>query len=147
MPAPKDPIKKQEWIRKLSEKSKGNKSYKFRIKNGHIKGTYKHSKKTKEKLKRLWTIERKIKASYEKQKQKNPMWKHGRYAIRRIIFEEIGKKYICELCGSTQQIEIHHKDKNQYNNKIENIAILCKSCHSKQHRQKKFMDYVRSFKL
>ena len=49
---------------------------------------------------------------------------------RRAIFQ------ILELrchCASTQRLELHHKDKNPRNNSLDNLQILCKSCHSTLH--------------
>lgn len=46
------------------------------------------------------------------------------------------KKYACEKCGiyewndSHITLEIHHKDGNNKNNKLENLEILCPNCHS-----------------
>ena len=42
----------------------------------------------------------------------------------------------CELCGSTKNLDIHHKDKNYNNNNLDNLQVLCRSCHMKQHKQK-----------
>ena len=39
----------------------------------------------------------------------------------------------CEECGSSEFIEIHHKDKNRRNNSKENLAQLCSKCHQKKH--------------
>jgi len=39
----------------------------------------------------------------------------------------------CELCGRYGAMHIHHKDGNPYNNNIENLAVLCSSCHRKVH--------------
>ncbi len=39
----------------------------------------------------------------------------------------------CEYCGSNQNIEIHHTDKNPRNNADENIKFLCSKCHHLWH--------------
>lgn len=48
------------------------------------------------------------------------------------------KKKECEICGVSMwqgvelPLELHHKDRNHYNNEINNLAILCPNCHSIQ---------------
>jgi hypothetical protein len=39
----------------------------------------------------------------------------------------------CEICGSNKTLSVHHKDKNRQNNKIDNLMVLCNSCHQKTH--------------
>lgn len=39
----------------------------------------------------------------------------------------------CKACGSTENVEIHHLDGDQYNNDIRNLVPLCSDCHSKVH--------------
>lgn len=39
----------------------------------------------------------------------------------------------CEICGTTQNLQAHHKDMNPWNNTPENIMTLCGSCHTKFH--------------
>lgn len=39
----------------------------------------------------------------------------------------------CERCGSTKFLCRHHKDHNRRNNAPENIEVVCKSCHQKEH--------------
>lgn len=54
--------------------------------------------------------------------------------------KKIAKRFLntecCELCGSTQNIDIHHKDEDYTNNNIDNLQSLCRSCHMKQHKKK-----------
>src|SRR5690606_3770283 len=50
---------------------------------------------------------------------------------------EIKKAEMCEIRGSTKNVEIHHKDENWKNNSLENLQALCRSCHVKTHRPKK----------
>jgi hypothetical protein len=58
---------------------------------------------------------------------------------RRSVLERDGLK--CTNCGSTRNIDIHHKDGKSYrraqsdaNNKLENLITLCHKCHQRQHR-------------
>lgn len=46
------------------------------------------------------------------------------------------KEYKCEECGISEyngkplRLELHHKDGNRKNNKLENLEMLCPNCHS-----------------
>jgi len=57
--------------------------------------------------------------------------------MREHVLHEQGLR--CQLCGKPQLYEryrglhIHHKDKNRKNNSLDNLIVLCRSCHSKQH--------------
>ena len=45
----------------------------------------------------------------------------------------VGK--VCETCGATERLEVHHKDDNPANNTSDNRMTLCDSCHTKWHWQ------------
>lgn len=53
-----------------------------------------------------------------------------------IICNNNIRPYKCELCGistwrnNTIRLELHHKDGNHKNNKLDNLQILCPNCHS-----------------
>jgi len=68
---------------------------------------------------------------------KNPRWRGGTSAgyIRRTGLEQLHKHgiYKCQICGSSKQLEVHHKDRNKLNNSIDNLMLVCKSCHRKIH--------------
>lgn len=42
-------------------------------------------------------------------------------------------KTACERCGSQQNLLIHHRDRNRYNNEPVNLETLCKKCHQIEH--------------
>lgn len=49
---------------------------------------------------------------------------------RRIAFEEYEHK--CKICGWKEDeriLEVHHIDENRKNNKLNNLIILCPTCH------------------
>jgi 5-methylcytosine-specific restriction endonuclease McrA len=56
--------------------------------------------------------------------------------MREILLKEIG---CCQNCGSTDNLQIHHKNKKSYhNNQIpdnrkENLELLCQKCHLQYH--------------
>jgi hypothetical protein len=39
----------------------------------------------------------------------------------------------CESCGSTSDIEVHHRDRNRCNNDVSNLVVLCSDCHNTVH--------------
>ena len=45
------------------------------------------------------------------------------------------KKPFCEICKTTIDLEVHHKDKNHSNNIPDNLMTVCHSCHQKIHNQ------------
>ena len=55
----------------------------------------------------------------------------GGYRESRIKFSSCA--YECEYCGSKENIEIHHVDKNPRNNEATNIKFLCSECHHLWH--------------
>ncbi len=56
------------------------------------------------------------------------------YAYQRKAYEYYGK--VCGECGQTEgQIDVHHSDMNRKNNKVNNLKVLCASCHAKLHKQ------------
>lgn len=57
-------------------------------------------------------------------------WKHGKSAYRRIL-QRTKKEQICTLCKTDDKriLIVHHKDKNRYNNNVENLIWLCHNCH------------------
>jgi 5-methylcytosine-specific restriction endonuclease McrA len=58
------------------------------------------------------------------------------FKLKRRLFKEHIKENKCEICGITSwngkpiQMELHHKDGNRTNHKLENLQILCPNCHS-----------------
>lgn len=64
-------------------------------------------------------------------RENNHQWKGGTGTYRTLAFEHY--PHYCNRCGSKRNLEVHHRNHNQRNNKIENLEILCKSCHRKHH--------------
>ncbi len=43
----------------------------------------------------------------------------------------------CTICGYDAHenvLEVHHKDKDRSNNELENLVVLCPTCHKELHR-------------
>jgi len=58
-------------------------------------------------------------------------------ALKIRLLKSRGKK--CERCGfeEYQILQVHHKDKDKNNNKLDNLEILCPNCHSREHYSEK----------
>lgn len=83
----------------------------------------------------------KKKASKPKKKKKgkrdyNEYLKSAEWrAFRKQAFEFYGRE--CSECKGTDRLQVHHKHyKNIFNEKLEDVAILCEPCHEKVHGRK-----------
>ena len=65
-------------------------------------------------------------------------WKGGATSnvYRRIAFEELKVEMVCSVCGGTEDLAVHHKDRDRTNNTKENIVIMCGPCHTSYHAKK-----------
>lgn len=58
------------------------------------------------------------------------------YKLKNRLFKSGLKENKCEICGISEWLgktincELHHKDGNKNNHKLENLQILCPNCHS-----------------
>lgn len=51
---------------------------------------------------------------------------------RPIAFKAHGR--VCNSCGDTSDLHVHHQDGDRENNEPENLEVLCKDCHWDEHR-------------
>lgn len=58
---------------------------------------------------------------------------HTSMLMMRLLQPEVQE---CQICKSTKNLDVHHKDGNFRNNTIENLMLLCRSCHMKEHHPK-----------
>jgi hypothetical protein len=62
--------------------------------------------------------------------------KRGRYNVKRRLIEAGLKEDRCERCGINEwlgqplSLELHHKNGDKLDNRLEALAILCPNCHS-----------------
>jgi len=74
--------------------------------------------------------------------------------LRARLIDSGLKEGKCECCGLSEwmgrkiPLELHHKNMNHYDNRIENLQILCSNCHSLAHnysnttgKEKTFVNY------
>lgn len=56
--------------------------------------------------------------------------------LRKLLIRHGFKGEFCELCGGSEwfgtaiPLELHHRDGNRYNNSLDNLLVLCPTCHS-----------------
>lgn len=59
--------------------------------------------------------------------------------LRKLLIRDGVKEKKCECCGLHEwmskpiPLELHHIDENRFNNKLENLKILCSNCHMQEH--------------
>jgi len=60
---------------------------------------------------------------------------NGRLGIiaRAIAYDILKLPRVCETCGFSGRVEVHHINKDRDNNTRENLKILCRKCHNKVH--------------
>ena len=54
-------------------------------------------------------------------------WEH----LRQQVIER--DNYACTYCGRQGRFEVHHVDHDRQNNHIDNLTLLCRSCHITEH--------------
>jgi transposase len=58
------------------------------------------------------------------------------YKLKQLLLKNGLKENKCECCGISEwngksiNMELHHKDGNRFNHKLENLIMLCPNCHS-----------------
>jgi predicted transcriptional regulator len=62
--------------------------------------------------------------------------RNGRYVdgSQSRTYRAIIDKDKCKNCGSTSRLCVHHKNDDHYDNRLENLEILCTSCHLSHHK-------------
>lgn len=67
----------------------------------------------------------------------NANYKHGVYIRERIYREmiEIGE---CNRCGAKDNLVVHHKNNDHLDNHLDNLEVLCRSCHHSHHMKQRW---------
>ena len=106
------------------------------------------------KKKKEWSLKPEVKKYRARLAREFRATKEGREYSRKIIYKCSDKRrfgglrdrvfkehnYTCLYCGAKEKLCIHHLDCNgrnskTSNNKIENLIVMCLSCHMKLHRR------------
>ncbi len=66
----------------------------------------------------------------------NSNWSNS-HTTARNINELIINEHNCKECGKEGRLDVHHKDGDFNNNNLNNLEVLCRSCHMKKHKMKK----------
>ena len=74
--------------------------------------------------------------------------------LKKRLIKEGLKEYKCEKCGITDwngeeiSLELHHINGDHFDNRLENLQILCPNCHSQTptHRHKNSQKYIGTIK-
>lgn len=63
--------------------------------------------------------------------------RNGRYkdGSRMRPYRHLITKDYCRGCGSVERLCIHHINNDHYDNRLENLTILCVSCHMAHHKR------------
>lgn len=49
-------------------------------------------------------------------------------------YRSVVSKKVCEACGATDRLIIHHRNDNHFDNNKENLQVLCTGCHQSLHK-------------
>ena len=67
----------------------------------------------------------------------NPNWKPTKdlhYTVRHALRKRIlARDKVCQECGSSHQLQVHHRDGNHKNNDESNLTLLCVQHHAAAH--------------
>lgn len=84
-----------------------------------------------------------IKKAYDKKRRtlKNyNLIKRTQAYSRRNHFPKLIKQICkCQICGSKEKLEIHHK---RYTKKLSDCMLVCQKCHKKLHRKNHFHQFT-----
>ena len=61
---------------------------------------------------------------------------NGRYihGMASTLYRKMVNKECCSRCAATDQLLVHHKDGDHFNNKKSNLEVLCSPCHTSHHK-------------
>ena len=102
------------WRKKLSERKMGN--------NNPAKRA-----DVKKKLAGTWFKSENVSGD------KNNRWKGGISNSYYMRISRLSLRQQCVLCGSTNNLHVHHLNCNRKDNRLDNLIILCAKCHKRIH--------------
>ncbi|KKN40318.1 hypothetical protein LCGC14_0734750 [marine sediment metagenome] len=62
---------------------------------------------------------------------------NGRYkdGTQSRMYRQMIEKDKCSTCGTIKRLVVHHKNCDHMDNRLQNLQILCESCHNRLHRK------------
>ena len=78
--------------------------------------------------------------------RRNPSWKGGTKGYWKREFRRIGPPAVCSICGTAENLDVHHRDGDSTNNVFENFMYLCQDCHMKLHGKLRILRNLRNLK-
>lgn len=63
--------------------------------------------------------------------------RNGRYkdGSQSTLYRQMIEKDKCSTCGVTERLVVHHRNGNHQDNRLDNLQVLCESCHNRVHRR------------
>jgi hypothetical protein len=59
----------------------------------------------------------------------NPSFVHGKtMKAQRNKLSRVKKPIVCEWCGATENVQVHHIDHDRSNHDLSNLTWLCQTC-------------------
>ncbi len=108
----------------------------------HLKGKKRpgHSKT----MKAWWTPERR-EAARQRMMGRNPNSRYHGLSARSAarLVQRIGHCERCQHDGSESRLEVHHKNRDKHDHRLENIEILCHRCHMQEHSEAEELGWAR----
>jgi 5-methylcytosine-specific restriction endonuclease McrA len=72
----------------------------------------------------------------------------AREEAREIYWGENDRtEHVCQQCGSDASLEVHHQDRDPFNNALSNLIALCHQCHRAEHRAENTEQQLESMRL
>lgn len=65
--------------------------------------------------------------------EQNPNYRHGRYIDERYAHRILDREF-CAWCDARDKLVIHHKNGDHFDNRRENLEVVCRSCHQSYHK-------------
>lgn len=65
--------------------------------------------------------------------ENNWKWNGGIKTYRKYVSDKL-ENGVCEICNKKIKLLVHHKDTNRHNNRLENLQVICFSCHCNIHK-------------